>query len=67
MDSTGLHPTQDKLKAVAEAPPPRNLKELRSFLASCRHCLTTTSGSYAVGAEPQHTVVRLFVCQSVSQ
>ena len=32
VDSTGLHPTEDKLKAVAEAPPPRNLKELRSFL-----------------------------------
>ena len=32
VDSTDLHPTEDKLKAVAEAPPPRNLKELRSFL-----------------------------------
>ena len=32
VDATGLHPTTDKLRAVAEAPAPKNLKELRSFL-----------------------------------
>ena len=32
MLADGLHPTQEKLRAVLQAPAPRNSKELRSFL-----------------------------------
>ena len=32
IDSTGKHPTQDKVRAIKEAPSPRNVTELRSFL-----------------------------------
>ena len=32
IDSQGIHPTEDKLKAIVEAPAPRNIQELRSFL-----------------------------------
>ena len=32
IDADGLHPTQEKLHAVLQAPAPRNSKELRSFL-----------------------------------
>ena len=32
IDKIGLHPTDDKVKAVKDAPPPKNAMELRSFL-----------------------------------
>ena len=32
-DESGLHPTEEKVKAIQEAPAPRNLAELRSFLS----------------------------------
>ena len=32
IDASGLHPTQEKVKAIQEAPEPKNLVELRSFL-----------------------------------
>ena len=32
VDAEGLHPTTDKLRAVVEAPTPKNIQELRSFL-----------------------------------
>ena len=32
IDEQGLHPTQDKVKAIQEAPRPHNVVELRSFL-----------------------------------
>ena len=32
IDAKGLHPTQEKVKAIREAPHPRNISELRSFL-----------------------------------
>ena len=32
IDSEGLHPLADKVKAVEEAPAPRNVQELKSFL-----------------------------------
>lgn len=32
IDKFGLHPTESKVKAVKEAPTPRNVSELRSFL-----------------------------------
>ena len=32
IDCNGLHTTSEKLKAILEAPPPRNVQELRSFL-----------------------------------
>ena len=32
IDESGLHPTQEKVKAIQEAPEPKNLAELRSFL-----------------------------------
>ena len=31
-ESAGLHPAQEKVKAIQEAPQPKNLTELRSFL-----------------------------------
>lgn len=32
IDTLGIHPTEEKLKAIMEAPAPRNVQELRSFL-----------------------------------
>jgi len=32
IDSQGLHPTPEKVKAVQEAPKPRNVRELKSYL-----------------------------------
>ncbi len=32
IDGDGIHPLQDKVKAITEAPPPQNLTELRAFL-----------------------------------
>ena len=32
IDSSGLHPTDDKVKAIVEAPEPTNLKQLESYL-----------------------------------
>ena len=32
IDESGLHPTEEKVKAIQEAPAPKNLAELRSFL-----------------------------------
>ena len=32
IDKTGRHPTQEKVAAIREAPPPQNITELRSFL-----------------------------------
>ena len=32
IDAEGIHPTEDKLKAIVEAPSPKNVQELRSFL-----------------------------------
>ena len=32
IDENGLHPTTEKVKANKEAPKPRNIEELRSFL-----------------------------------
>ena len=32
IDQEGLHPTKDKVRAIKEAPTPKNLTELRSFL-----------------------------------
>lgn len=32
IDGEGLHPTQEKVQAIQEAPRPRNITELRSFL-----------------------------------
>ena len=33
IDSEGIHPTQDKVNAIFKAPTPKNVSELRSFLA----------------------------------
>ena len=32
IDADGLHPTDAKLKAIIDAPTPKNVSELRSFL-----------------------------------
>ena len=32
IDAAGLHPTKAKVKAITEAPDPKNVAELRSFL-----------------------------------
>ena len=32
IDAEGLHATDDKLKAITKAPPPKNVSELRSIL-----------------------------------
>ena len=32
IDAEGIHPTDDKLKAITQAPIPKNVQELRSFL-----------------------------------
>lgn len=32
IDASGLHPTKDKVKAIVEAPEPKNLKQLESYL-----------------------------------
>ncbi len=32
VDADGIHTTDEKLKAIVEAPAPKNIQELRSFL-----------------------------------
>ena len=32
IDSQGLHPTQDKVDAILEAPPPKNFTQLKTYL-----------------------------------
>ena len=32
IDPEGLHPTEDKIRAIRDAPPPRNVTELKTFL-----------------------------------
>lgn len=32
IDKKGLHPTEDKIKAILQAPAPKNITELRAFL-----------------------------------
>ena len=32
IDSEGVHPTQDKVKAIQEAPAPENVNELKAYL-----------------------------------
>ena len=32
IDATGIHPTQEKIRAIKEAPIPENVTELRAFL-----------------------------------
>ncbi len=32
IDAEGLHPTEEKLRAIRDAPAPKNVKQLRSFL-----------------------------------
>jgi hypothetical protein len=32
IDAEGLHPITDKIEAVQQAPPPRNVSELKSYL-----------------------------------
>ena len=32
IDADGLHPTEERVKAIKEAPKPQNITELRSFL-----------------------------------
>lgn len=32
VDASGVHPTEEKIRAIVDAPPPRNVAELRSFL-----------------------------------
>ena len=32
IDAQGLHPTEEKIAAIKNAPPPKNVNELRSFL-----------------------------------
>ena len=39
IDSQGLHTLPDKVKAILEAPQPRNVQELRSFLGFINYCL----------------------------
>ena len=36
IDSAGLHPTMAKVKAITQAPAPRNVTKLRSFLGLIR-------------------------------
>ena len=46
IDSTGLHPTMDKLAAVRDAPPPKVISwtdyVLLAFYASSFYCVSTT-------------------------
>ena len=32
IDAEGLHPTEDKVRAIRDAPAPQNVTQLRSFL-----------------------------------
>ena len=32
IDATGIHPTSEKIRAIKDAPTPRNVTELKSFI-----------------------------------
>ena len=38
IDASGLHPLEDKVKAILEAPSPRNVRELKSYLGLLSYC-----------------------------
>ena len=38
IDSQGLHPTQDKVDAIQEAPPPKNVTQLKAYLGVLTYC-----------------------------
>ena len=41
IDAQGLHPLPEKVQAIQEAPPPKNVLQLKSYLGllSCERCL----------------------------
>ena len=45
MDENGLHPTAEKVKAIKEAPKPRNIEELRRII---------TVGFYQICQQSEH-------------
>lgn len=47
-DATGLHPSEYKLQAVVDAPRPKNVKELRSFLGLATVVLFLTFLLYCI-------------------
>ena len=67
IDEHGLHPTEDKIKAIKEAPRPKNVSELRALIPLiCLHhcisyCKTTLSGSgQIVKSKPSKQLNKLF-------
>ena len=38
IDAQGLHPTQEKVRAIKNSPKPKNVTELRSFLGMLTYC-----------------------------
>ena len=45
IDCNGLHPLDDKVKAIVEAPAPRNVTELKSYLGLLHCAVHNTSTS----------------------
>ena len=58
IDAEGIHPTDEKLKAIVDAPAPKNLQELRSFL-----CLINYYGKFIPNAATILAPLNGLLCQ----
>ena len=38
IDAEGVHPVQDKVKAIQDAPAPKNINELKAYLGLLNYC-----------------------------
>ena len=62
IDESGLHPTQEKVKAIQDAPEPKNLMELCSFLGMINYYnlffakFVTTGGTIIPTAQTRNTL-----------
>ena len=63
ISAEGLRPTQEKVRAITDAPPPENLSQLRAFLALVNYygkgkqvVLACDASPYVVGAILSHTL-----------
>lgn len=57
VDCEGIHPTEEKLKAVKEAPPPTNVKQLKSYLGLITYYLKFMKNMATV-AEPLYRLLK---------
>lgn len=59
IDEYGVHPVEEKVQAIKDAPPPSNVSELKSYLGLITYYSKFLPNKSDVLA-PLHTLLRLF-------